>query len=92
VGMTSDEGVPEPAGVEGVSGEDLPLIRRELLLGALEVARREHDPVVEWEGFCAVVWREAALAFGFVERPAWPAGLALPSSPGWGQGEGEAWV
>jgi hypothetical protein len=56
----------------GFSTEDLPEIQQELLMDVLEVARQEHDPALAWDAFCASVWREAALAFGFVEREAVP--------------------
>lgn len=80
--MARQEHQSESAEGDGLSAGDLPVIRRELLMDALEVARREHDPSAEWEAFRAVVWREAGLAFGFVDRDPWPEGLARPAARG----------
>lgn len=52
----------------GVSRADLVEIRRELFVAALDVARHDYDPSVEWDRFCEAAWGEAALAFGFIER------------------------
>lgn len=60
---------PDP---EGLQARDLRRVRRDLFRGALEVARADHDPSSEWESFAEVAWREAALAFGFVERDEFP--------------------
>jgi hypothetical protein len=65
-------------------------MRRELLMDALRVARLEHDPAQDWPGFCAVVWREAALAFGFVERESGPSPRSAPGPTGQGEGEDSA--
>jgi hypothetical protein len=51
---------------DGFTPADLPAVRRELFMDALAVAR--HDPAMQWEPFCDVAWREAGLAFGFLER------------------------
>ena len=54
-------------------------MRRELFIDALAVARHDHDPSSEWESFAEAAWREAVLAFGFVEREPWPEGLPRPA-------------
>jgi hypothetical protein len=90
VGMSSHDETHETAtGADGLSTADLPEMRREQLMSALEVARHEHDPATDWSAFRKVVWREAGLAFGFVEREPWPVDLPLPSWADSGQGEGE---
>jgi hypothetical protein len=65
----------------GVTPQDLADIRRELFIDALAVARHDHDPSREWEAFAEAAWREAALAFGFVEREPWPEELPRPKLP-----------
>lgn len=74
VGMSENEraGSASASAGRGVGSGDLHQLRRELFIGALEVARADHDPGREWESFAEVAWREAALAFGFVERDEWP--------------------
>lgn len=71
----------------GVTAQDLPRIRRELLMDALAVARHDHDPAADWAAFCDAVWREVALAYGFVEREPWPEGLDIPRRPAGSVGE-----
>lgn len=39
--------------------------RREGFLHAVEVARLQHDPVLEWNWFVEALWGELASAFGF---------------------------
>jgi hypothetical protein len=88
-GMNSTDEEQTAAGSTGFSAADLQTIRRESLMDALEVARHEHDPASDWEAFCAVVWREAGLAFGFLEREPWPEDLPRPAWPASRQGEGQ---
>ena len=52
----------------GVTPDDLPGIRRELMMDALAVARAQHDPATHWDAFCETAWREAGLAYGFIQR------------------------
>jgi hypothetical protein len=88
--MSSHDETREAAtGTDGFSTADLPAMRREQLMSALEVARHEHDPATNWAAFREVVWREAALAFGFFEREPWPDDVPLPPWVGSDQSEGE---
>jgi hypothetical protein len=62
----------------GLAPADLAEVRRELFVDALSVARFDHDPVAEWEAFCERAWREAGLAFGFLDREPWPESVPRP--------------
>jgi hypothetical protein len=48
----------------GFSLEDLPGIYREEYLYAVETARAQHDPCLEWEAFTEAVWEYLVSAFG----------------------------
>lgn len=67
---------------DGVAPDALPGIRRELFIDALMVARHDHDPGTQWEQFCETAWKEAALAFGFMERELWPGSSTSPDVGG----------
>jgi hypothetical protein len=77
-----DAAEPTTSRANGVTFHDLADVRRELFIDALAVARHDHDPSREWEAFVEAAWREAALAFGFVEREPWPEGLPRPRLDG----------
>ncbi len=79
--MISGPEAPDPSAKDnsdGVTPNALPAIRRELFMDALMVARHDHDPGTQWEQFCETAWKEAALAFGFVEREPWPGSSPSP--------------
>lgn len=63
---------------DGLTPSVLPGLRRELFVDALLAARARFSPGEEWEAFVEAAWREAGLAFGFLERAPWPEGLELP--------------
>ena len=56
IGRTMDE--------PGISIDDLPGIYREEYLYAVEVARGQHDPCLEWEDFRETLWRYLVRVFG----------------------------
>jgi hypothetical protein len=68
----------------GFTPADLPAVRRELFMDALAVARDDHDPATQWEDFCEAAWKEAGLAFGFLQREGWPESVDLPA---WAAGQ-----
>jgi hypothetical protein len=72
---------------EGVGAGDLVSVRRALFMGALDVARADHDPSAEWEAFAEVAWREASLAFGFAAREVLP---RLADQDAHAEGSGDA--
>lgn len=48
----------------GISLEDLPGIYREEYLYAVELARGQHDPCSDWEGFRETLWGYLVRVFG----------------------------
>lgn len=42
--------------IPGISADDLPEIYREGYLHAIEAARAEHDPAIEWDAFREFLW------------------------------------
>jgi hypothetical protein len=51
-------------GERGFSLEDLPGIYREEYLYAVEVARAQHDPCLEWVKFSDTLWNYLIRVFG----------------------------
>lgn len=48
----------------GIAVEDLTQVYREGYLHAIEAARREHDPDIEWDAFCEQLWTALLRVFG----------------------------
>lgn len=57
---------------EGITSEDLPAIYREGYLHAIELARAQHDPSEDWEGFRETLWHSLVRVFGVDIDGPWP--------------------
>lgn len=63
---------------DGVALEDLPGIYREGYLNAIEMARAEHDPAHDWDGFRDHLWQSLLRVFGVEVDDQWPPDLPDP--------------
>ena len=63
---------------------DLTASCREEFLYAVELARAQHDPATDWEGFRDTLWAYLVRVFGVDDPAAWTTGLLEP-----GDGRGE---
>lgn len=71
---------------EGIGIEDLPSIYREGYLYAIEMARAQHDPSSDWEGFRETLWHSLIRVFGLETNEPWPEQVPDPR----GQVSGDA--
>ncbi len=71
---------------DGIRTEDLPGIYREGYLHAVELARAQHDPSEDWEGFRETLWHSLIRVFGIEIDGPWPDDLPDPR----GQVSGDA--
>ena len=80
-------------GVEGGLG-DLPASCREEFLYAVELARAQHDPARDWEGFRDTLWSYLTRVFGVEDSAAvWPPGFPDPEDgPGGDAREVAGWL
>ena len=67
---------------------------REEFLYAIEVARAQHDPATDWEGFRDTLWVYLIRVFGLQDPDAtWPDGLPDPGEgPGGDARQVAAWL
>ena len=80
------------AGEEGALG-DLPASCREEFLYAVELARAQHDPATDWEGFRDTLWSYLTRVFGVEDSSAWPPGFPDPEDgPGGDAREVAGWL
>lgn len=56
----------------GIGLEDLPAIYREGYLYSIEMARAQHDPATDWEGFREYLWDALIRVFGLDAGLEWP--------------------
>ena len=77
----------EDAGLEGFGDSG-----REEFLYAIELARAQHDPTADWEGFRETLWSYLTRVFG-IEDGVWPEGLPDPAQgPGGDARAVAAWL
>ena len=80
------------AGMKDVMGA-LPASYREEFLYAVELARAEHDPATDWEGFRDTLWSYLTRVFGVEDLSAWPPGFPDPAQgPGGDAREVAGWL
>lgn len=66
---------------------------REEYLYAVEVARAQHDPATDWEGFRDVLWHHLMRVFGVEDSALWPSGVPFPDDgPGGDARDVAAWL
>ncbi len=62
----------------GIGLEDLPAIYREGYLYSIEMARAQHDPATDWDGFREYLWDALIRVFGFDAGIEWPSDVPGP--------------
>ncbi len=63
----------------GIGLEDLPAIYREGYLYSIEMARAQHNPTTDWEGFREYLWDALICVFGLDAGVEWPADVPGPA-------------
>ncbi len=58
--------------LRGIGLEDLPAIYREGYLYSIEIARAQHDPTTDWEGFREYLWDALIRVFALDAGVEWP--------------------
>lgn len=80
------------SGVDADLG-DLTAACREEYLYAVELARAQHDPATDWEGFRDMLWAYLTRVFGVDEPAWWPPKVPDPNDgPGGDAREVAAWL
>ena len=79
--------------MSGVDLNDFTAACREEFLYAVELARVQHDPATDWEGFRDTLWAYLMRVFGVADPASWPPGVPdAEDGPGGDAREVAAWL